>query len=124
DDLRLSARRRELLLMLQQTGAMKDALARLLGEKKNLPTEDHAPIPIPNVDRRQYLTGVRLHGDFVVFVIRMSGSMLGDTIDDAASRLDDTDEKKRGAEVAARRSFARMDDQLARPRYAFPSHVL
>jgi len=63
DQLKLSARQRELLLMLQQTGAMKDALNTLLGEKKNLPTEDHAPIPIPNVDRRQYLTGVRLHGE-------------------------------------------------------------
>ena len=95
DQLKLSERQRELLLMLQQTGAMKDALNTLLGEKKNLPTEDHAPIPIPNVDRRQYLTGVRLHGDFIVFVVRMSGSMLGETIDDAASRLDDSDIKKR-----------------------------
>ncbi len=95
DELKLSERRRELLLMLQQTGAMKDALHTLLGEKKNLPTEDHAPIPIPNVDRRQYLTGVRLNGNFVVFVVRMSGSMLGETIDDAASRLGETDEKKR-----------------------------
>jgi hypothetical protein len=83
--------------MLQQTGAMKEALNTLLGEKKNLPTEDHAPIPIPNVDRRQYLTGVRLNGDFIVFVVRLSGSMLGDNIDDAASRLEDSDEKKREA---------------------------
>ncbi len=97
DELKLTERRRELLLMLQQTGAMKDALNTLLGEKKNLPTEDHAPIPIPDVDRRQYLTGVRLTGDFIVFVVRMSGSMLGETIDDAASRLDDSDEKKREA---------------------------
>ena len=97
DQLKLSERQRELLLMLQQTGAMKDALNTLLGEKKNLPTEDHAPIPIPNVDRRQYLTGVRLNGDFIVFVVRLSGSMLGNTIDDAASRLEDTDEKKREA---------------------------
>lgn len=97
DELKLSERRRELLLMLQQTGAMKDALNTLLGEKKNLPTEDHAPVPIPNVDRRQYLTGVRLTGNFVVFLVRMSGSMLDDTIDLAASRLDDSDEKKREA---------------------------
>jgi len=95
DQLKLSERQRELLLMLQQTGAMKEALNTLLGEKKNLPTEDHAPIPIPNVDRRQYLTGVRLNGDFVVFVVRMSGSMLGENIDDAESRLDDSDIKKR-----------------------------
>lgn len=98
DQTKLSARERELLLMLQQTGAMKDALATLLGEKKALPTEDVAPpIPIPNVDRRQYLTGVKLNGEFVVFVVRASGSMLDDTIDAAAARLEDTDEKKRAA---------------------------
>jgi len=96
-ELKVSARQRELLLMLQQTGAMKEALATLLGEKKNLPTEDHAPIPIPNIDRRQYLTGVKLNGEFVVFVVRSSGSMLDETIDAAASRLGDTDEKKREA---------------------------
>ena len=97
DQLKLTDRQRELLLMLQQTGAMKDALNTLLGEKKNLPTEDHAPIPIPNIDRRQYLTGVKLTGDFIVFVVRMSGSMLDDTLDGAASRLDDPDDKKREA---------------------------
>src|SRR6476620_10580437 len=39
DQLKLSDRKRELLLMLQQTGALKDALHTLLGEKKALPTE-------------------------------------------------------------------------------------
>jgi hypothetical protein len=97
DQLKLTDRRRELLLMLQQTGAMKDALNTLLGEKKNLPTEDHAPIPIPNVDRRQYLTGVKLQGEFVVFLVRSSGSMLDDTIDAATARLADTDAQKREA---------------------------
>lgn len=97
DQTKLSSRQRELMLMLQQTGAMKEALATLLGEKKNLPTEEHAPIPIPNIDRRQYLTGVKLNGEFVVFVVRASGSMLDETIDAAASRLGDTDEKKREA---------------------------
>jgi hypothetical protein len=98
DQAKLSDRRRDLLLMLQQTGALKDALHALLGEKKTLPTDEKpAPIPIPNVDRRQYLTGVKLHGEFVVFLVRTSGSMLDDTIDAAASRLGDTDEKKREA---------------------------
>ncbi|MCX6953994.1 MAG: hypothetical protein NTV51_17740 [Verrucomicrobia bacterium] len=97
DQLKLSSRQRELMLMLQQTGAMKDALATLLGEKKNLPTEDHAPIPIPNIDRRQYLTGVKLTGEFVVFVVRASGSMLDETIDGATARLGDPDDKKREA---------------------------
>ncbi len=98
DQLRLSDRRKELLLMLQQTGALKDALHSLLGEKKALPTEDVAPpIPIPNVDRRQYLTGVKLQGEFVVFLVRTSGSMLDDTIDGASARLGDSDDKKREA---------------------------
>ena len=38
-------------------------------------------MPIPNIDRRQYLTGVKLQGEFVVFLVRTSGSMLDDTID-------------------------------------------
>jgi hypothetical protein len=97
DELKLTDRRRELLLMLQQTGAMKDALNTLLGEKKNLPTDDHAPIPIPNIDRRQYLTGVRLQGEFIVFLVRTSGSMLDETIDEAAARLSDSDAQKREA---------------------------
>ena len=97
DQLKLSERKRELLLMLQQTGAMKEALNTLLAEKKNLPTEEQAPIPIPEVDRRQYLTGVKMDGEFVVFLVRTSGSMLDETIDAAAARLEDSDEKKREA---------------------------
>ena len=98
DQLKLSDRKRDLLLMLQQTGALKDALHTLLGEKKALPTEDIAPpVPIPNIDRRQYLTGVKLQGEFVVFLVRTSGSMLDDTIDAAAARLDHSDEQKREA---------------------------
>lgn len=98
DQLKVTDRRRELLLMLQQIGAIKDALHALLGEKKNLPTEETPPpIPIPEVDRRQYLTGVKLQGEFVVFLVRSSGSMLDETIDAAAARLDDPDDKKREA---------------------------
>jgi hypothetical protein len=98
DQVKMSDRKRELLLMLQQTGALKDALHALLGEKKAMPTEEKAaPVPIPNVDRRQYLTGVKLQGEFVVFLVRASGSMLDDTIDTAAARLEDSDEKKREA---------------------------
>ncbi|MDP3072440.1 MAG: hypothetical protein Q8N18_19260 [Opitutaceae bacterium] len=98
DQLKLSDRKRDLLLMLQQTGALKDALHSLLGEKKALPTEDVAPpVPIPNIDRRQYLTGVKLHGEFVVFIVRTSGSMLDETIDGAVARLGDTDRQKREA---------------------------
>jgi hypothetical protein len=97
DELKLMDRNRELLLLLQQTGAMKDALATLLEEKKTLPTEEQVPLPIPNIDRRQYLTGVKLHGEFIVFIVRASGSMLDDTIEAAALRLEDSDTQKREA---------------------------
>ncbi len=97
DQLRLTNRERELLLMLQQTGAMKDALHTLLGEKNALPTDDHAPVPIPNIDRRQYLTGVKLQGEFVVFLVRASGSMLDESIELASARLGDSEAKKREA---------------------------
>jgi hypothetical protein len=40
---------------------------------------------------------VKLHGEFVVFLVRTSGSMLDYTIDAAISRLEDTDQKKREA---------------------------
>lgn len=95
DQLKVSDRKRELLLLLQQTGMIKDALDRLLAEKKALPTDDVSPLPIPEVDRRQYLTGMKLNGEFVVFLVRVSGSMLGDTIDDAAARIQESDSTKR-----------------------------
>lgn len=93
----LTNRQKELLLLLQQTGALKDALDTLLGEKKALPTEEEQTLPIPNEDRRQYLTGVKFEGSHVLFVVRTSGSMLGDTIDEAITRLEDPDFKKREA---------------------------
>ena len=92
----------ELLLLLQQTGALKDALDSLLGQKKALPTEDVQPLPIPNEDRRQYLTGVRLEGERVLFLLRVSGSMLGESIEDAVARLGDPDFKKREAPKVGR----------------------
>lgn len=97
DQQKVSDRRRELLMMLQQASVMKDTLDRMLREKQAVPTEEVAPVPIPEVDRRQYLTGVKLTGEFVVFLVRTSGSMLGDTIDEAVTRLQDPDDKKREA---------------------------
>lgn len=95
EQVNLTSRQKELLLLLQQTGALKDALDNLLGKKKALPTEDVQPLPIPNEDRRQYLTGVKFEGTHVLFLVRVSGSMLGDTIDDAVALLDQPEFKRR-----------------------------
>jgi hypothetical protein len=95
EQVNLTNRQKELLLLLQQTGALKKALDTLLGEKKALPTEDNQPLPIPNEDRRQYLTGVKFDGTRVLFLVRVSGSMLGDTIDEAVALLEEPEFKKR-----------------------------
>lgn len=95
EQVNLTNRQKELLLLLQQTGALKEALDSLLGKKKALPTEDVQPLPIPNEDRRQYLTGVKFEGSHVLFLVRVSGSMLGDTIQDAVALLEEPEFKKR-----------------------------
>ncbi|RXK54737.1 hypothetical protein ESB00_02245 [Oleiharenicola lentus] len=87
----------ELKQLLRQLAALKNEEAKLLADLKAMPEEEQQPVPIPEVDRRQYLTGVQMEGSHVLFIVRASGSMLGDTIDEAAARLDDPDFKKREA---------------------------
>lgn len=94
---RADEREQELKRLLQQLAALKDEEAKLLADLKNMPEEEQQPIPIPEVDRRQYLTGVQMEGSHILFVVRSSGSMLGDTIDDAYARLGDPEFKKREA---------------------------
>lgn len=90
----------ELKAMLQQTQQLRATLAQLQTDLEKLPTEEEQPVPIPEVDRRQYLSGFQLDGDgaeYVLFIVRASGSMLGETLEDAVSRLDDPDYQKREA---------------------------
>ena len=87
----------ELKLLLQQMGMLQTEQARLLAEEENIPKEEAQPVPIPNEARHQYLTGVKLEGDYVLFLVRVSGSMLGESLDDAIARLSDPDFKKREA---------------------------
>ncbi len=87
----------ELKQLLRQLAALKNEEAKLLADLKAMPEEEQQPVPIPEVDRRQYLTGVQMEGSHVLFVVRASGSMLGDTIDEAAGRLEDPEFKKREA---------------------------
>ena len=76
---------------------------------------DEQPVPIPDIDRRQYLTGVKLEGERVLFILRASGSMLGESIEDAFARLQEPDFKKREAPKWQRvvRSIEWMISQLA-----------
>jgi predicted nuclease with TOPRIM domain len=89
---KISQRKNELQLLLQQVSTLKDALAKLLEEQQAIPTQEEPPaISIPNVDRRQYLTGIRMEGEHVLFIVRASGSMLDETIEGARARQSDPD---------------------------------
>lgn len=92
---RADQQEQELRQLLRLVAALKDEEARLLADLKSLPEEEQQPVPIPDVDRRQYLTGVRMEGSHILFVVRASGSMLGETIEEAASHLDDPEFQKR-----------------------------
>ncbi|BET68920.1 hypothetical protein ASA1KI_38380 [Opitutales bacterium ASA1] len=86
----------QLALVLQQRSSLRDQLDRLLAREKEIPKEDvPAPIPIPNVQRRQYLTGFNFEGDYVVFMIEASGGMMAESIDQAMAMLTLPDEEKR-----------------------------
>jgi hypothetical protein len=87
----------ELALLLQDQASLKEELERLLAAKKTVPKEDEkAPIPIPNVQRRQYLTGFDFHGSNVVILVEASGGMLANTVDEALKLNSSlTDEEKR-----------------------------
>ncbi len=86
----------ELELLLQRRATLSEEMERLIALKDAVPTVEEAPpIPIPNTQRRQYLTGFNFEGNYVVFMIEASGGMLGDTIDEALSMIGATDEQKR-----------------------------
>ncbi|MBE2214712.1 MAG: hypothetical protein IAE82_12645 [Opitutaceae bacterium] len=86
----------QLALMLQEKSTMKEELERLLAQKKEIPkVEEPPPVPIPNVQRRQYLTGFNFEGKSMLFIVEISGGMLGYTIDEAIAYTGKTDEEKR-----------------------------
>ncbi|MEZ5276328.1 MAG: hypothetical protein R3F07_08110 [Opitutaceae bacterium] len=85
------------LLMLEQS-TLEDELKKRMEEKENIPTvEEPPPIPVPNIERRQYLTGFKLNGDRVLFLVEASGGMLDDTVDGAIARQGDPEYEKRKA---------------------------
>ncbi len=85
------------LLMMEQS-TLEDELKKRMEEKEEIPrVEDPPPIPIPNIERRQYLTGFKINGDRVLFMVETSGGMLDATVDGAIARSGDPDFEKREA---------------------------
>lgn len=82
--------------LLQSESKMRKDLEELLAEKEELAkTEVPDPVPIPNVERRQYLTGFELEGEHILFLVRASGSMVGNTIEEAIELQSKSDDEKR-----------------------------
>jgi len=89
----------QLQLMLLQQASLKDELERLIAQKKEIPkVEEPPPVPIPNVQRRQYLSGFNFEGKSMLFLVEASGGMLGNTVDDAIAYFGRTDAEKRQSE--------------------------
>lgn len=86
----------QLARLLQGEVQMRKDLLDLLAEKETLATTDVPdPVPIPNVKRRQYLTGFKLEGQYILFLVRASGSMVSDDIDEAIAMQGKPDQEKR-----------------------------
>lgn len=92
----IEERQETLALLMQNESEMKKENEKLLAEKEELATtEVPDPVPIPNVKRRQYLTGFKLEGQYILFLVRASGSMVGNTVEEAIAMQSKTDEEKR-----------------------------
>ncbi|EDY84194.1 hypothetical protein VDG1235_3824 [Verrucomicrobiia bacterium DG1235] len=85
-----------LKLLLMQLAAIEEELGKLIDDKENMPKqEEKVPIPIPNPDRRQYLTGFDILGNQVLFLVEASGGMTADTIVEATEFADKTEKERR-----------------------------
>jgi hypothetical protein len=94
----ISQMEQELARMLQSEAEVRREMLELIAEKELLATaEKPDPVPIPNVKRRQYLTGFKLEGKYVLFLVRASGSMVSDDIDEAIAMQSKSDDEKRNS---------------------------
>jgi hypothetical protein len=87
---------RTLAILLQQQSTLEDEMRRLMEEKAAIPTvPERPPLPIPNIQRQQYLTGFKLDGRHVLFLVRASGSMVAETLEEAIALQGEPDEVRR-----------------------------
>jgi len=95
---KITNREEILALLMMEQSTLEDELKKRMEEKEEIPrVEEPPPIPIPNIERRQYLTGFKLNGDRVLFLIEASGGMLDVSVDGAIARMSDPDYEKRTA---------------------------
>jgi hypothetical protein len=98
DAAKLTQLERELALMLRNQSTLEDELKKLMEDKAAIPTtEEPPPIPIPNTQRLQYLTGFKLDGRNFLFLVRASGSMVAETVEDAIALQGEPEAARREA---------------------------
>jgi hypothetical protein len=87
---------RQLALLLLNQSTLEDEMRQLMEEKEAIPTvEEPPPLPIPNVERRQYLTGFKLEGRAFLILVRASGSMVAETVEEAINLQLEPEEVRR-----------------------------
>lgn len=85
-----------LKLLLAQLAAIEEELGKLIDDKENMPKqEEKTPVPIPNPDRRQYLTGFDILGEQVLFLVEASAGMTADTIVEATEFAGKSEKERR-----------------------------
>ncbi len=87
-----------LSLLLEMSSTVEDELRRLMEDAENIPTIDEMPpLPLPNPEKRQYLTNFRMEGERLLFLVEASGGMLDTTIVGAIERSRGSAEDRRNA---------------------------
>lgn len=78
------SREEQLSLLLDEVSNIEDELRKRMEDAEALPTVDEMPpLPLPNPQRRQFLTNFRLEGERLLILVEASGGMLDMTIDGA-----------------------------------------
>ncbi|MGJ3242286.1 MAG: hypothetical protein ACFE0O_04915 [Opitutales bacterium] len=91
----VSARTEDLALLLRRQSTLEDELRRLMEAGEALPTAEDVSLPVPNPEKRQYLTNFRMEGERVLLLVEASGGMLDTTIQGAFERANAPAEERR-----------------------------
>ena len=87
-----------LRLLLERQSNVEDILRQLMEDAEAIPTQDDfPPLPVPNPQKRQYLTNFRMEGERLLFLVEASGGMLDTTIEGAVERSGQSSEERRAA---------------------------
>jgi len=95
---RVATREEKLSLLLDNVSNIEDKLRKQMDEAEEIPRAEETPLPMPNPQKRQYLTNFRLEGERLLVLVESSGSMLETTIDGAVRLASSSEEEKKKAE--------------------------